>query len=282
MKKPSATPSGTFKIGGDIEVNRLGFGAMRITGKGIWGPPNDRDEAKKLLHEVLDLGINFIDTADSYGPEVSEDLIREALYPYPKELLIATKGGLLRPGPDQWRPNGDPDYLEQALKVSLKRLKLDRIDLYQLHRVDSKIPMAESLGRLVDLQKEGLIRHIGLSEVTTEQLKEAQQYADIVTIQNRFNIADREWDEEVDYCEANQIGFIPWYPLAAGAVNHEGLNQVAAEKGVSIFQLAIAWLLHRSPAILPIPGTSSIPHLHDNVAAAAIQLTEKDMERLDV
>lgn len=277
-----AAQSGTFKIGGELEVYRLGYGAMQITGKGIWGPPSDHDGAIRVLRRCLELGINLIDTADSYGPHVSEELIAEALYPYPDGLVIATKAGLTRTGPNQWPVNGDPAYLRSCLDGSLKRLKLDVIDLYQLHRIDDKFPLEDQVGVFVEAQKAGKIRHIGLSEVTTEQLSAAQKIATIATVQNRYNVADREWESVVDACEQQNIGFLPWFPLATGDLAKEGghLDAMAKKRGVAPSQVALAWLLQRSPVMLPIPGTSSVAHLEENMAGAAIRLSDEEMTEL--
>lgn len=271
----------TFKIGGDLEVRRLGFGAMRITGKGIWGPPSDPEAAKKLLHHVIDLGINLIDTADAYGPEVSENLIAEALHPYPKGLVIATKGGLLRGGPNDWSTCGRPDHLKAACEASLKRLKLDRIDLYQLHAIDDHVPLEESLGALRDLQNEGKIRHIGVSNFRVMHLQRAVEVVDVVTVQNRYNLADRKHDEVVDWCTERNIGFIPWYPLATGDLTERSnLPDIAKSHEAAPSQIALAWLLRRSPVMLPIPGTSSIEHLQENTRAREIELTNEEFEAL--
>jgi len=283
MSDQTPTVNPTFLIGGDLEVRRLGFGAMRITGPGIWGEPLDNAEAVAVLRRCLALGINFIDTADSYGPDVSERLIGEALYPYPDDLVIATKGGLLRGGPNNWEPDGRPEHLRATLEGSLKRLRLERIDLYQLHRIDPKVPLAESLGTLVDMQREGKIRHIGLSEVNADELAQAQAITSIATVQNRYNLADREWDSMVDTCEAAGIGFIPWFPLATGDLAKPGgkLDQIAQKLGATPSQIALAWLLRRSPVILPIPGTSSVKHLEDNMGAARITLSDEDFAALN-
>ncbi len=261
----------TFKLGGDLLVNRLGFGAMRITGEGIWGEPKDVAEAKRVLRRLLDLGINFIDTADSYGPEVSERLIGETLYPYPKELFIATKGGLVRTGPNQWFPLGRPEYLRQQVEMSLRRLRLDRIDLYQLHRIDPKIPVEDSLGALKDLQASGKIRHIGLSEVSSDDIERAQKTVQIASVQNRYNISDRAHEATLNYCEQHQLGFIPWAPVASGKLARTGgpLDAAATKHQATLTQLSIAWLLHRSPVMLPIPGTSSVNHLEENAGRAS-------------
>ncbi len=279
----SAAASGTFTIGEDLEVHRLGYGAMRITGDGIWGPPEDREACQAVLKRALELGITLIDTADSYGPEVSEELIAETLHPYPDELVIATKAGLTRPGPGDWRPDGRPEHLRQACEGSLKRLKLDQIDLYQLHRIDPDVPMEESIGTLTDLQEEGKIRHIGLSEVTVEQLEQASELAEIVSVQNRFNLTDREWEPVLDACEERGLGFLPWFPIATGDLAKPGgvVDEIASAHDASPVQVALAWLLHRSPVTLPIPGTSSVTHLEENVGAAGLELTDDEMARLD-
>ena len=275
-----ATASGDFVLG-DITIHRLGYGAMRITGDGIWGPPKDKAEAIRVLKATQDVGINFIDTADSYGPYVSEELIAEALHPYPEDLLVATKGGLERTGPNEWPVNGRPEHLEEALKGSLKRLKLERIDLYQLHRFDDKVPADEFLGKLQELQQQGLIRYLGLSEVSIEQIKQAQEYFEVVSVQNKFSLTDRKWQSEVDWTREQNIGFIPWYPLDAGAMDDESLNAIAQKHDASVYQVALAWLLAHSDNILPIPGTSSVDHLKQNTAAAHIQLDEEDLSTLD-
>lgn len=276
-----ATQSGTFSLGDDITINRLGYGAMRITGDGIWGPPKDHDEAIRVLKRTLDLGINFIDTADSYGPNVSEELIAEALYPYPKELLIGTKGGLLRTGPNQWPVDGSRKHLEEALDGSLKRLKVDHIDLYQLHRFDDKVPAEEFLGFLHDAQQQGKIRHIGLSEVTVEQIEQAMDYFDVVSVQNMYSFGEQKWNETLAYCEENNIGFIPWYPLGGGNLEAEkAIHRVAERHNATEYQVALAWLLAASPVMLPIPGTSSVKHLEENTAAAELKLTDEDLQDL--
>jgi aryl-alcohol dehydrogenase-like predicted oxidoreductase len=271
-----------FKLGGDLSVNRLGFGAMRITGEGIWGWPPDRDEARKVLRRAVELGVNLIDTADAYGPETSELLIAEALHPYPKGLVIATKGGLTRPGPSQWVANGRPDYLTECVEKSLKRLRLERIDLYQLHRVDAKVPMEESLGALKKMQEAGKIRHVGLSEVGPEEIARARKVLPIASVQNRYNVADRKWDNALAYCEKERLGFMPWSPVGGGhSLKGGALETVAKAHGASVYQLAIAWLLARSPVMLPIPGTSSVAHLEENVAAGKLQLTPAEMKALE-
>jgi pyridoxine 4-dehydrogenase len=278
-----AARSGTFYIGGDLPVHRLGFGAMRITGKGIWGPPEDHDEAIRVLRRCPELGINFIDTADSYGPEVSERLIAEALYPYPPELVIATKAGLRRPGPDQWREDGRPEYLRAQVESSLERLHLERIALLQLHRIDPKVPMEDQIGALARLQQEGKILHIGLSEVSIEQITAVQKMVEVVTVQNLYNLANRKSEDVLEYCEAEGIGFIPWFPLATGKLAAPGgpLARAAERLHATPSQVALAWLLHRSPVMLPIPGTSKVKHLEENVAAALLELDEETMRELD-
>jgi aryl-alcohol dehydrogenase-like predicted oxidoreductase len=280
---PDAAKSGTFTIGGDLTIHRMGFGAMRITGEGVWGPPKDPVEAKKVLKRALELGINFIDTADAYGPEVSENLIAEALHPYAKGLVIATKGGLTRSGPGKWAPVGRPEYLTQCVETSLTRLKVDTIDLWQLHRIDSKVPVEDSLGAIVKLQKAGKIRHIGLSEVSVKEIEQARKTAEIVAVQNQYNISDRKHEDVVDYCEKNNIGFIPWFPLAGGAMVKPGgaLDKAAKRHHASMSQVALAWLLHRSPCILPIPGTSSVAHLEQNTAASSLQLSADEWKEIE-
>src|SRR5881392_1230656 len=278
----SANDNSSFSIGGDLPVNRLGFGAMRLTGEGIWGWPPDRENALKVLRRAVELGANLIDTADAYGPETDELLIAEALYPYPKGLVIATKGGSTRPGPNQWVPDGRPEYLKQCVDKSLKRLKLDRIDLYQLHRVDPKVPMEDSLGALKEAQSAGKIRHIGLSEVFREQVARARKTVPIVTVQNRYNITDRKWENTLTYCEKEGTGFMPWAPIGGNrGLTGGALEKAAKDHGVSVIQLGLAWLLHRSPVMLPIPGTSSVAHLEENMAAAALKLTPADWKTID-
>ncbi len=278
----SPNDNSTFSIGGDLPVNRLGFGAMRLTGEGIWGWPPDRQNALKVLRRAVELGVNLIDTADAYGPETDELLIAEALYPYPKGLVIATKGGNTRPGPNQWVPDGRPEYLKQCVDKSLKRLKLERIDLYQLHRVDPKVPMEESLGALKEAQSVGKIRHIGLSEVSPEQVERARKIVPIVTVQNRYNMTDRKWENTLDYCEKQKIGFMPWAPVGGSrGMTNAALKKVAKDNGVTIYQLGLAWLLHRSSIMLPIPGTSSLAHLEENMAARKIQLSPEDWKTVD-
>jgi len=277
----NASQSGTFKVGGDITVNRLGFGAMRVTGPGIWDEPKDRAEALRTLKRLPELGVNFIDTADSYGPGTSEELLREALHPY-KDLLIATKGGLVRPGPDNWVPLGRPEYLRQAVQLSLRRLKMERIDLWQLHRIDPKTPREEQFGVIADMQKEGLIRHVGLSEVSIKEIEAAQKFFNVATVQNRYNLIDRTSEDVLDYCTKNNIGFIPWFPLAAGDLAKPGsvLDSVAHKMNATPSQIALAWVLKRSPVMLPIPGTGKVKHLEENVATAAITLSDDDFRAL--
>jgi pyridoxine 4-dehydrogenase len=272
----------TFTIGGDLEVRRLGFGAMRITGDGIWGPPDDPDEAKRLLRRVVELDVNLIDTADSYGPEVSENLIAEALHPYPEDLVIATKGGLRRTGPGEWPRDADPKRLKECCEGSLRRLRLDRIDVYQLHAPDPKVPLEDSLGALGELQEEGKIRHIGVSNVSEQELDRARAVVDVVTVQNRYNLADRAAEGVLDACERAGIGFIPWFPLATGDLARPGgpLDEPASAHEATPSQLALAWLLARSPIMLPIPGTSSIEHFVENLAAERISLDDDEVERL--
>jgi aryl-alcohol dehydrogenase-like predicted oxidoreductase len=281
----AATETGAdsmFKLGGDLPVKRLGFGAMRITGDGIWGWPADRDEARKVLRRAVDLGVNLIDTADAYGPETSELLIAEALHPYPKGLVIATKGGLTRPGPGQWIPNGRPEYLTQCVEKSLKRLGLERIDLYQLHRVDPKVPMEESLGAIKKMQDAGKIRHVGLSEVGPEEIARARKVLPIVSVQNQYNINNRKWEKALVYCEKEGLGFMPWSPVGGGrSLKSSALEAVAKSHGATVYQIAIAWLLARSAVMLPIPGTSSVAHVEENVAAGAIKLTPAEMKTFD-
>jgi pyridoxine 4-dehydrogenase len=279
--QPNAAAAGTIDIGGDLTVNRMGFGAMRITGQGIWGEPPNRDQALATLRRVVELGVNFIDTADSYGPSVSEELIAEALYPYPDDLVIATKGGLVRPGPSRWDADGRPEHLREACEGSLRRLRLDQIPLYQLHRVDPKVPLAESIGTLVELKDEGKIRHIGLSNVTEDQYREAKGIVPIVSIQNRFNVNDRQSESLIDLCEQEDLVFLPWAPIQE--TERSAAVAVAAERrGVSERQLALAWLLQLSPAIVPIPGTSTPEHAEENIAAAAINdLTRDEMEAIN-
>jgi aryl-alcohol dehydrogenase-like predicted oxidoreductase len=279
---PSAAASGQFKIGGDLSVNRLGFGAMRITGPGIWGEPEDRDEAIRVLKRLPQLDVDFIDTADSYGPFVSEDLIAEALAPYGNS-VIATKGGLTRVGPGAWPPLGRPEYLRQCVLMSLRRLKLERIDLWQLHRIDAKVPRDEQFGVIADMQKEGLIRHAGLSQVSVEEIQAAQKHFKVATVQNLYNLTDRTSEDVLDHCEAQDIGFIPWFPLASGDLAKPGgvLDAIVHKTSATPSQIALAWVLKRSPVMLPIPGTSKVKHLEDNVAAAEITLSDEDFAALD-
>jgi aryl-alcohol dehydrogenase-like predicted oxidoreductase len=269
-------------IGNDLRVIRLGFGAMRITGKGLWGEPADRAEAVRVLQRAVELGINFIDTADSYGPNVSEEIIAEALHPYPAGLVIATKGGFVRPGPDQWVENGKPEHLRSACEGSLRRLRLERIDLYQLHRIDPKVPAEDQLGTLKDLQAQGKIKHIGLSEVRVPQIQHAQKIVSIVSVQNRYSVTDRGSENVLEYCEKQKMAFIPWFPLAAGRVTGTSspISRVAARLHASPSQVALAWLLARSPVILPIPGTSKVAHLEENVAAVDLKIDQNAMQEL--
>jgi pyridoxine 4-dehydrogenase len=282
MSTINAAASGQFSVGGDIAVNRLGFGAMRITGSGIWGEPADREEALRTLRRAPELGVNFIDTADSYGPRVSELLIREALHPY-KGLLIATKGGLERPGPSNWVSNGQPEYLRNCVAGSLKRLGVERIDLWQLHRIDPKVPRAEQLEVIAAMQKEGLIWHVGLSNVSVDDIKAAQKVFQVATVQNLYNLAERGSEAALDYCEAEGIGFIPWFPLAAGKLAQPGslVDALAKKKQATPSQIALAWVLKRSPVMLPIPGTGKVKHLEENVAAASIMLSDEEFRALD-
>ena len=275
--------SGTFRIGGQSAVRRLGYGTMQLTGKGVWGPPEDHDEAIRVLRRAVELGVNLIDTADSYGPTVAEELIYEALHPYPEDLLIATKAGLTRAGPGDWRPVGRPEYLRQQAELSLRRLGLERIDLFQLHRIDAKVPLAEQVGELSLLQQEGKIRHIGLSEVSVEQLQEAQKSAEIVSVQNLFNLTNRQAEPLLDHAEAEGIAFIPWFPLATGELSKDGgpLQSLSEQLDATPSQLALAWLLKRSPVMLPIPGTSSVDHLEDNLGAASVELSEEQFQALE-
>jgi pyridoxine 4-dehydrogenase len=273
-----AEASGVFRLGGDLPVFRLGYGAMQLTGPGVWGPPADPAEAVRVLRRAVELGVNFIDTADSYGPFVAEELIREALRPYPDDLVIATKAGLTRPGPNDWRPVGRAGYLRQQVELSLRHLGLERIDLLQLHRVDPDVPLDEQIGTLAELQSEGKIRHIGMSEISVKQLKKAQKIARIVSVQNLYNLTNRSAEDVLDHCTEHDIAFIPWFPLATGALAGKGspLAQAAASHGATPSQLALAWLLRRSPAMLPIPGTSSVAHVEENIAAATITLTDAE------
>jgi pyridoxine 4-dehydrogenase len=277
-----AAPSGTFQLGGDLPVVRLGYGTMQLPGEGVWGPPKDRDAALAVLRRAVEIGVTFFDTADSYGPEVAEDLLREALHPYADDVVIATKAGLTRQGPGQWTPVGNPAYLRQQCELSLRRLGLERIDLFQLHRIDPAVPAEDQVGELVALQAEGKIRHIGLSEVSVEQLQEAQKTATIVSVQNLFNLVQRDAEPLLDHCTSHGIAFIPWFPLATGQLSKEDgpLAEAAQRHDATPSQLALAWLLKRSPVMLPIPGTSSVDHLESNTAAAAIELTDDEFEAL--
>ncbi len=273
-----AAESGTFKLGGDLSVHRLGFGAMRITGEGVWGEPKDPSEARRVLKRVVELGINLIDTADAYGPETSERLIAEALHPYPNDLVIATKGGNTRTGPGEWHPVGRPEYLHQQVELSLRRLRVERIDLWQLHRIDPKVPVEQSLEPIAKLQQQGKIRHFGLSEVKPHEIEQAQKILPVVSVQNQYNIGDRQHEDTLQFCEKHGIAFIPWFPVAAGKLAKEGgpLDQAAKRHGATVAQLALAWLLHRSPVMLPIPGTSSVKHLEENTAAAGFKLADNE------
>ncbi len=279
----SETVQKTFAIGGDLEVNRLGFGAMRITGKGIWGPPADPESAKAVLRRAVELGVNFIDTADSYGPQVSEQLIGEALSPYAAGVVVATKAGLTRQGPNRWLPVGRPEYLRQQVELSLRALKVARIELWQLHRFDPKVPVEESLGEIARLQKEGKIRHVGLSEVKPAEIERAAKVVKIVSVQNQYNLGDRQHEDVVDYCTEHGIGFIPWFPVAAGKLAQPGgkLDEAAKRHGATVGQLSLAWLLQRSPVMLPIPGTSSVAHLEENVKAAEVTLGVEEWREIE-
>ena len=279
-KEVSARLAGSVSLGGQLSVHRLGYGAMRLTGDGIWGPPKDRKAALAVLRRAVELGVNFIDTADSYGPGVSEELIAEALFPYPKDLVIATKGGWNRPGPNQWTHDASPEHLRNAIEGSLKRLRLDRIEVYQLHAPDPVVPFETSVETLAELQKEGKIHFVGLSNVTREHIERARKIVPIVSVQNRYSFADREWDYVVDHCERNGIAFIPWFPLGAGKVAGDILNRVAKAHQSTPLQVALAWLLQRSPIMLPIPGTSSIEHLEENIRAATLRLTQEEYQEL--
>jgi aryl-alcohol dehydrogenase-like predicted oxidoreductase len=271
----------TFLLGGDLPVHRLGFGAMRILGKGVWGPPDDHDGAIRVLRRAVELGVDFIDTADSYGPTISEELIREALHPN-DGVVVATKGGVTRQGPDRWAAVGRPEYLTQCVHLSLRRLGVDRIDLWQLHRIDPKVPVEESLGAIKELQDEGLIRHVGLSQVSVAELEQARAVLPIVSVQNQYNQADRSTEDVLEHCEREGIAFIPWFPVAAGRLARSGsvLDELATQHGATQAQLALAWLLHRSPVVLPIPGTGSLAHLEENCAATEVRLTAEELERL--
>lgn len=278
MTKPDAARAGTFSIGGDLKVNRLGFGAMRITGPGIWGPPTDKAECLRTLRRLADLGVDFIDTADAYGPHISEELIKEALHPYPKGLVIATKGGHRRPGPNQWNPDGRPEFLRENVEGSLKRLGLEQIPLWQLHRIDTKVPRKEQFEAIREMHREGLIKHIGLSEVGVADIEEAQNYFQVVTVQNRYSPAARGSDAVLEYCTDHTIGFIPWAPLGSGTLARGAvtLKAIADKYKATTGQISLAWLLKRSPVMLPIPGTSKVAHLEENVAAADIRLSDED------
>ncbi len=275
--------SPTFRLGGDLPVNRLGFGAMRITGKGVWGEPADKAQAIRVLQRTVELGVNFIDTADSYGPAVSEPLIGEALAPLPAGLVVATKGGLTRQGPDQWSPVGRPEYLAQQVEMSLRFLKTERIDLWQLHRIDPQVPVEESLGVISKLQQQGKIRHVGLSEVKSAEIEQARKVIEIVSVQNLYNVGDRKHEDVLQYCEQHNIAFIPWFPVAAGKLAQPGgkLDEMSKRHGSTVSQLSLAWLLHRSPVMLPIPGTSSVAHLEENMRAATISLNRAEMREIE-
>lgn len=281
-KNEKASFPKTYTIDGDLTVNRMGYGAMRITGEGIWGPPKDKEEAIRVLKRTVELGINFIDTADSYGPDVSEEYIAEALHPYPQDLVIATKGGLERSGPGQWHVNCDPDHLQDALEGSLKRLKVDQIDLYQLHRIDKDVPFESQFEYLQKIQNEGLVKYIGLSEVSVDQIKRAQEYVNVVSVQNKYSIDYREWEEELEFCNENDIAFIPWNPINAGNLQlEEKLEEIGRRYNSTAQQIALSWLLHHSPNILLIPGTSNVKHLEENVQAVSINLNDKDLQELE-
>ena len=279
----NAAASGTFSIGGELTVNRLGYGAMRITGDGIWGEPKDAEECKRVLQRAVELGVNFIDTADSYGPEVSERLIGEALAPYKDGVVVATKAGFTRQGPNQWKEVGRPEYLQQEVEMSLRRLKVERIDLWQLHRIDPKVPVEESLGVIKKMQEQGKIRHVGLSEVKPKEIDQARKVIDIVSVQNKYNIGDRAHEDVVEYCAKHGLAFIPWFPVAAGKLAQPGgkLDAAAKKHGATLSQLSIAWLLHRSPVMLPIPGTSSVKHVEENIAAASVKLSDAEWGEIE-
>ena len=280
---PDAAASGTFRIAGELPVHRLGYGAMRITGEGIWGPPPDREAARAVVRRAVELGTTLIDTADSYGPDVSEEIIGEALRPYPEDVVVATKAGLTRSGPGEWTPCGRPDHIRAACEGSLKRLGLDTIPLYQLHRIDPEVPVEDSLGTMVELREEGKVRHIGVSEVTVDELHQCQALTPIATVQNRYNLVDREWEDVLDVCTSEGIGFLPWFPLATGSLaeGHDALSAASERLEVAPGAVALAWLLQRSPVVLPIPGTGSIDHLEQNVAAAGLRLTDEERSALD-
>ena len=277
---PTQNQSDTFNIG-DLTIHRLGYGAMRLTGKGIWGPPEDRAEAKKVLQRAVELGIDFIDTSDAYGPDVNEEIIAEALYPYPENLVIATKGGLTRSGPGEWHPDGRPEHLREALEGSLKRLRVDTIDLYQFHRPDPDVPFEDSVGTIADMQKEGKIRYVGLSNVSVEQLDKARDMLEIVSVQNRYNLTDRASEDVLQACEKYSVGFIPWGPIATNDLPEGDLKKTTSAHDVTPAQVALAWLLQKSPVMLPIPGTSSVEHLEENIAASAIKLSDEEMQALN-
>ena len=274
----NAAASGTFKLGGDLEVNRLGFGSMRLTGEGIWGQSKNVDESKRVLKRAVELGVNFIDTADSYGPAIAEGLIGDALFPYAKGVVVATKAGLTRSGPNKWAPVGRPEYLEQQVELSLRYLRVERIDLWQLHRIDPKVPVEESLGKIAELKKAGKIRHVGLSEVKPHEIEQARKIVEIASVQNKYNVSDRAHEDVVEYCEKNGIAFIPWAPVASGKLAQPGgvLEKAAKQHGATVTQLSVAWLLHRSKVMLPIPGTSSVEHLEENLAAANVSLSDAE------
>ena len=279
----NAKAGGTFVLGGDLTVNRLGYGAMRITGEGVWGEPKDPESAKRVLRRAVELGVNFIDTADAYGPDVSERLIGEALSPYATGVVIATKGGLTRQGPNKWMPVGRPEYLQQQVEMSLRRLKVERIDLWQLHRIDPKVPVEESLGVVARMQRQGKIRHIGLSEVKPHEIDRARKVVEIVSVQNQYNLGERQHDDVVDYCTQHNIAFIPWFPVAAGKLAQTGgaLDSAAKKHGATVGQLSLAWLLHRSPVMLPIPGTTSVEHLDENVASGSVKLSDAEWAEIE-
>ncbi|MBB5056868.1 aryl-alcohol dehydrogenase-like predicted oxidoreductase [Granulicella aggregans] len=283
LNNVNAAASGTFSLGGDLPVHRLGFGAMRITGEGVWGEPKDIEGAKKVLKRAVELGVNFIDTSDAYGPDVSERLIGEALAPYANGVVIATKGGLTRQGPNKWLPVGRPEYLQQQVEMSLRRLKLERIELWQLHRIDPKVPVEESLGIIKKLQTAGKIRHVGLSEVKPHEIEQARKVIDIVSVQNQYNIGDRKHDDTLEYCTKNNIAFIPWYPVAAGKLAQPGgkLDTAAKQHGATVSQLSLAWLLQKSPVILPIPGTTSVAHLEENIGAGQVELSAAEWKEIE-
>lgn len=280
MSKEIATRAGTVQLG-DRAVNRMGYGAMRITGEGIWGPPRDPEECKRVLRRAVELGVNFIDTADAYGPEISESLIAEALHPYPDDLVIATKAGLLRPGPGRWEADGRPEHIREAVEGSLRRLRVERIDLYQVHTPDAKVPYAETVGTFRDLQQEGLVGHVGVSNVNVEQLGLARGIVEVVSVQNRYNITDRASEPVLDACDREGLAFIPWFPLATGKLAGEAIELVAERRGLTAMQVGLAWLLQRSRVMLPIPGTSNLSHLEENVAATGVELTDGDVRELE-